>query len=86
MSEKSSNFAAAFAESDCPGLRDIKPENILIQRESAIRHIPLETNRQNFTTMRNMPHQSVSWHGRWGIVVGFAEPVSIPTVHVIWTH
>lgn len=30
MSEKSSNFAAAFAESDCPGLRDTKPENILI--------------------------------------------------------
>ena len=29
MSEKSSNFAAAFAESDCPGLHDIKPENIL---------------------------------------------------------
>lgn len=29
MSEKSSNFAAAFSESDCPGLRDIKPENIL---------------------------------------------------------
>ena len=24
------NFAAAFGESDCPGLRDIKPENILI--------------------------------------------------------
>lgn len=30
MSEKSSNFAAAFSESDCPGLRDTKPENILI--------------------------------------------------------
>ena len=29
MSEKSSNFAAAFSESDCPGLHDIKPENIL---------------------------------------------------------
>ena len=29
MSEKSSNFAAAFGESDCPGLHDIKPENIL---------------------------------------------------------
>ena len=25
-------FAAAFGESDCPGLQDIKPENILYLR------------------------------------------------------
>lgn len=35
MSEKSSNFAAAFAESDCPKLHDIKLGNIMYLRLGA---------------------------------------------------
>jgi len=35
MSEKSSNFAAAFSESDCPILHDIKLGNIMYLRFGA---------------------------------------------------
>ena len=46
MSEKSSNFAAAFCESgSAPRL---ETGDCIEKRASAIRHIPLEKNRQNF--------------------------------------
>ena len=84
MSEKSSNFAAAFDESgSAPRL---ETGDCIEKRASAIRHIPLEKNRQNFYNNERYALSSMFRHGRWGIVVGFAEPFSNPIVCVFWTH